>query len=89
MFLDVTNSLTNPNVFLQVRVQENPENVHHHLLHDLLVLMRRGLPHDNRLVQDDQLHVVVAILDNELDVGGGCGLDGGGSAEQIMAWHGI
>ncbi len=42
--------------------------------------MAGHLLHGNQAVQHDQLHVVVALLHDEVDVGGDGGLDGGGGA---------
>ena len=61
---------------LDVGRGEHAQNVHDELLEHALVaghLLQR-----QQLVEDDELDVVVALLDDEVDVGGGGGLDGGG-----------
>ncbi len=63
---------------LDVGRGEDAKDVHDGLLQDLLVAGH--LFHGNQAVQHDQLHVVVALLDDEVDVGGDGGLDGGGGA---------
>jgi hypothetical protein len=63
---------------LDVGRGEDAKDVHDGLLQDLLVAGH--LLHGDQAVQHDQLHVVVALLDDEVDVGGDGGLDGGGGA---------
>ena len=63
---------------LDVGRGEDAEDVHDGLLEDLLVAGH--LLHGNQPVEDDQLYVVVALFDDEVDVGRDGGLHGGGRA---------
>ena len=61
---------------LQVRRAEHPQYVHHQFSQNLLICWR--VLHGNQAVKHYQLHIVVTLLDNELNVSGGSCLDSSG-----------